>query len=350
VSPYFFPEGGGLERYAHALSRELASEGEVTVLCATRGKPRVETLGNVRVIRQRPHVIISNTPVRLTLPFELISLVRAEGFDRIIAHTPVPFYADVASLVGKLLGVSVTVFYHTGSLKKGSLIDFLAGLYERTVERLTLRGVELVAVSRYVSRVLRAKGFRSRVRYPPVEERYLKATPHYGGRYVLFVGQLTRAHRWKNLELLLRAFSGLRNSFPDVTLVVVGSGDMVPHYRALVEELGIEGKVVFKGFVEDDELEELYRNALLLALPSSESEAFGKVVVEAMAFGTPVLVSKSGEFPIIVEAGKGGVLVDADKDSLERALRELLSNRKLLRKMGVLARRRFEALTASSRT
>jgi len=334
VSPYFFPEGGGLERYAYYLSRELAEGGEVTVLCATRGKPRVETLGKVKVIRQRPHLIVSNTPVRLTLPFELLSLAKG-NFDSIIAHTPVPFYADVASLVGKLLGVPVTVFYHTGSLKKGSLIDFLAGLYERTVERFTLKGVEIVAVSRYVSRVLREKGFRSRVRYPPVEERYLKATPHYGGSYVLFVGQLTRAHRWKNLELLLRAFRGLGER-----LVVVGSGEMLPHYRALAEKLGLD--VDFRGFVDESELEELYRNALLLVLPSSGSEAFGMVVVEAMALGTPVLVSKSGEFPVIVE--KGGVLVDADEDSLQRALRELLSDRKRLRKMGVLARRRFLSL------
>ena len=345
VSPYFYPEGGGLERYAYELALELKKEHEVMVVCSTKGKPGKETLNGIRIVRGSPLFILSNTPIRPSLPFELLSLIKRERFDVIIAHTPVPFYADMASLVAKLTGVPLVVYYHVGKLEKGSWVDAIAKFYSHTLERFTLSGAKLIAVSHYVARLLYEKGFTAGVRYPKIGNIFLSSRPDYRGEHVLFVGQLTRAHRWKNLEMLLRAFTRVLKFLPNERLIVVGTGDLIEHYRYLAKELGIESSVVFRGFVSDEELVDLYKNAKLLVLPSSESEAFGKVVVEAMALGTPVVVSNVGELPFIVENIKGGLVVEPTVEELTDAILELLKDEKNRRKMGLLARRRVERLT-----
>ncbi|ASJ16064.1 glycosyl transferase [Thermococcus chitonophagus] len=337
LSPYFYPEGGGLERYAFKLAKDLAKEHEVTVVCATRGKEREEEIGNIKVIRKKPNFILSNTPIRVQLPFEVIKI--AKKTDLIIAHTPVPFYADVASLVGKILGIDVVVFYHTGELVKGSLVDILARVYEKTVERITLRNTRIIAVSRYVQRVLKRKRFRAKVRYPPVDEAFLRAEPNYRGSYVLFVGQLGKYHRWKNLELLLRAMKGINGK-----LVVVGDGDLREYYIREARRLGVDAE--FKGFVSKEDLVKIYKNAKVLVLPSSKSEGFGMVVIEAMLLGTPVVVTGVGELPVIVEDGKCGIVIGISEKDINRALRLLLENEKIRRKMGVIGRRRSTFLAS----
>ena len=349
VSPYFYPEGGGLERYACELAQELRGEGKVTVVCSTKGGSREEILHGIRVISEHSTFVLSNTPVRMSLAFRLLHLLKRERFDVLIAHTPVPFYADVAAVVSKLMGIPITVYYHTGRLEKGSWTDLLARLYSSTLERFTLSKARVVAVSHYVARLLWERGFRANVRYPSVEEKFLEASPVYRGGYILFVGQLTKAHKWKNLDVLLRAFARVKEILPNEKIIIAGSGEWAEHYRALARELGIENSVNFVGSVSDEELIRLYQNARLLVLVSSGSEAFGKVVLEAMSLGTPVVVSNRGEFPILVESGKNGLVVEPYEGEVTSAIEGVLSDAKRLRKMAVLARRRAEVLLNAPR-
>ena len=341
VSPYFYPEGGGLEKYAYRMTKDLSRDSEVVVLCSTKErKYKEENLDGIKVIRKRPNLIISNTPIRLLLPFELLSILKKGDFELIIAHTPVPFYADAASLVAKLLKKPIIIVYHVGELKKGSWTDILAQLYEKTLEKITLRNAKIIAVSRYVQKILWRKGFNSEVKYPKLDEIFLAVRPNFKGDEILFVGQLGRFHKWKNLELLLKALVLVKNKIPNVKLVIIGEGDLKEHYVELSKELDLENNVKFLGFVSDEELIKHYKKAKLLVLPSSKSEAFGMVVLEALSLGTPVVVSKMGEFPRIVEDGKGGLLAELNEKELADKILNLLVNEKIRRKMGVIGYRR----------
>jgi glycosyltransferase involved in cell wall biosynthesis len=119
----------------------------------------------------------------------------------------------------------------------------------------------------------------------------------------LYVGGLS-PH--KNLLRLIEAFAGLPESVGHLVLV----GDFadtfhthVPELRAKVAELGCEGRVTFPGFVPDEALAVVYRNAHAVVLPSLW-EGFGLPAAEAMASGTPVLHSTAGSLPEVVsEAG-----------------------------------------------
>lgn len=137
-------------------------------------------------------------------------------------------------------------------------------------------------------------------------------------RYVLFVGTLEPR---KNLELLLQAWNEIKEEFEQTWLIIVGVNGNVfrsVHYQSPME------RVCFPGYVDDETLAGLYAGATLFVLPSRE-EGFGLPALEAMASGTPVVVSDGGALPEVVgEAGM--VFCLSDPDGLTNVLRECLSN------------------------
>jgi glycosyltransferase involved in cell wall biosynthesis len=143
-------------------------------------------------------------------------------------------------------------------------------------------------------------------------------------RYVLFVGTLEPR---KNIALLLEAFSRLLAERPqdDIQLVVAGGkgwGD--GRLIATMEALNIRRRVIFTGFVEDDDLPDLYRGAQMFVYPSLY-EGFGLPVLEAMACGTPVITSNRSSLPEVV--GDAALLIDPTRpDDLAAAMSAIMSN------------------------
>jgi glycosyltransferase involved in cell wall biosynthesis len=139
--------------------------------------------------------------------------------------------------------------------------------------------------------------------------------------YVLFVGTLEPR---KNLNLLLRAWNQVKDDFKDAWLVIVGVSGSV--FKTIHLSHTLE-RVCFLAYVDDKTLAGLYANATLFILPSQE-EGFGLPALEAMASGTPVIVSDGGALPEVVgEAGM--VFCLSDSNILITALRESLSSAKL---------------------
>lgn len=136
-------------------------------------------------------------------------------------------------------------------------------------------------------------------------------------RYVLCVGTLEPR---KNLEVALRAYTGLPNTFRErYPLVIVGmKGWLTSGLESVMQPLVASGELHPLGFTTDDELAALYAGALVLVYPSLY-EGFGLPPLEAMASGTPVIVSNRSTLPEVV--GDAGVIIDAED---ETALRETL--------------------------
>jgi glycosyltransferase involved in cell wall biosynthesis len=117
------------------------------------------------------------------------------------------------------------------------------------------------------------------------------------GCYVLFVGTLEPR---KNLELLLSAWNDIKDNFKETWLILVGVSRNV--FRSIHLSQDVE-RVCFLGYVDDQILAGLYANATVFVLPSQD-EGFGLPALEAMASGTPVIVSDGGALPEVVhEAG-----------------------------------------------
>ncbi len=109
-----------------------------------------------------------------------------------------------------------------------------------------------------------------------------------GKKIVLFVGRITIQ---KGPDYFLKAAKIVLDYDPDVLFIVSGSGDMENRMIRMAVDMGLGDKVLFAGFVRGDDLLQLYRAADLYVMPSV-SEPFGLTTLEALANGTPVLVSK----------------------------------------------------------
>lgn len=138
--------------------------------------------------------------------------------------------------------------------------------------------------------------------------------------FFLAVGTL-KPH--KNHARLLRAWSRACDASRDALLLIAGDGPEAPSLRALAAELELGDRVAFLGGVDDAVLAYLYRNALALLQPSL-IEGFGLPVLEAMALGTPVVVSDGGSLPEVVDDAAPIVAAD-DVDGWAAEMRRLLS-------------------------
>lgn len=139
--------------------------------------------------------------------------------------------------------------------------------------------------------------------------------------YVLFIGTLKPS---KNIEGLLEAFSYVSSLFPSLMLVVAGKkGWLYDTIFEKAKELKLEKRVVFTGFVDEEDKPALIKGAKVFVLPSFW-EGFGMDVLNSMACGTPVVVSKIASLPEV--AGSAGVFVDPhDPLDIARGIRRVLS-------------------------
>jgi len=148
-----------------------------------------------------------------------------------------------------------------------------------------------------------------------------------GVPYVLNVG---RFEPKKGQDLLIAAFARLATEFPQLHLVLVGgSGDTLEALRAQSEALGIAGRVHFHVDVPHERVPAFFARASVFCLPS-RAEPFGIVLLEAALCRVPVVATRVGGVVEIVHDGVHGRLVaPEDPAALERALRELLTDRDL---------------------
>jgi glycosyltransferase involved in cell wall biosynthesis len=161
---------------------------------------------------------------------------------------------------------------------------------------------------------------------------------------VLYVG---RYEKRKGFDLALEAAAIVRGS-ADIEFIFVG-GLLRDQEKAHVEELfGSDvwraGRVRFEGIVERAQLEELYRIADVILMPS-RYESFGLVAIEAMSAGKPVIALRVGGLKEVVTDGENGFLIDDREDAAERIAERLLAIGKslsLYRRLARNARRSFE--------
>ena len=125
--------------------------------------------------------------------------------------------------------------------------------------------------------------------------------------YILCVGGVG-LH--KNSQALLHAFAQLPSKFDDVQIVITGNNyGSKQMLQTLSAELGIKENLILPGYVSNEDLPKLYANATLYT-SASLFEGFGLTTLEAMAFGTPVIVSNRASLPEV--AGEASIVIDPD--------------------------------------
>ncbi len=324
----YFPVLGGIENHIRALAEAQARLGlEVIVLVTSPTRRTVELAdGPVRVLKAARWLTVASTP--LSPAFLLYARRLLPRCDLVHLHHPYP-PAEIAYLLSGGAAPAVLT-YHSDIVRQ----RLTGRLYRPLLDWVLARVARILVTSpvyRETSPHLRA--FREKCRVVPlgIDVARFRAVPAEAARalraswcgaphrpHVLFVGRL---RYYKGLDTLLHALTRL----PDVHAAIVGTGPMERPWRALARDLGLGDRAHFLGEVPDAELPRVYHAADLFVLPASaRAEAFGTVLLEAMAAGLPVITTEVGTGTSWVVGEAGWVIPPRDPEALAGAIREIL--------------------------
>jgi len=149
--------------------------------------------------------------------------------------------------------------------------------------------------------------------------------------YFLFLGRISFE---KGIDFLLESFLKL----PEINLIIAGTGDNLEYYKSKYS-----GKnIVFKGFVKGEEKNNLLKEACALIVPSIWYEIYPVSIIETFSFGVPVIASKVGGLPFIINEGENGLLFNVlDFNSFKKCVEKLKNYTDLRGKLGDNARNTF---------
>jgi glycosyltransferase involved in cell wall biosynthesis len=338
VGKFYPPHPGGIESHLQTLCEELGKSIEVEVVVASdRWRTERSTQGGVGVTRLATALMLHGTPIVLSMARAL----RRARPDLVHLHFPNPM-AAVACLKSRL-DVPVVISWHSDVVRQRRA----AAIFAPLLTVLLRRCAAIVAASSShidTSPVLRAHrdlcrvipyGIRAEAFEHPDEARVAELRRRHGERIVLGVGRLIY---YKGFEHLVRAMAEVPG-----TLLLAGEGALRGALEAEAQRLGIAGRVVLMGRVNDDELRACYHACDVFALPSvARSEAFGIVQLEAMACGRPVINTRlESAVPHVSLDGLTGLTVPpGDPVALAAALRALLDDPARRAAMGAAAHQR----------
>lgn len=162
-----------------------------------------------------------------------------------------------------------------------------------------------------------------------------------GGNSSSFILSVGFPFRLKGVDVLLEAYAAIHEEFPGLRLVVMGHCREPELSRWKAMFAAVPGAELRKP-VPYDQMQEVLHGCILFALPS-RSEAMGRVLIEAMACGKPVVGSNVGGIPDVLGHGEAGLLVrPGDAKDLADKLRLLLGDAQLRQRLGEAARRRSQ--------
>ncbi|MFF4503177.1 glycogen synthase [Streptomyces sp. NPDC001401] len=343
---------GGAGVHVEFLARELNSLVDLEVHCWGEGR-------GVGVVRHRSWAALdtANDALR-TFSVDLAMAAGLEGRELVHSHT---WYANLAGHFGKLLyGIPHVMTAHSLEPLRPWKAEQLGGGYALSswAERTAIETADAVIA---VSGAMREDILTC---YPTLDPAKVQVVhngidttlyrPDHGtevlarigldtGRpYLLFVGRITRQ---KGVPHLLRA---VRDIDPGVQVVLCAGAPDTPEidreFRDLYQELSRvrEGVHWIPQMLPRPEVIQLLTHAAAFVCPSVY-EPLGIVNLEAMACGTPVVASRVGGIPEVVDDGKTGLLVDVDDDfeaGLARALDQVVGDSEAARRMGEAGRER----------
>lgn len=353
VAAFHVGDPSGPSRTLSSVLEELACRGSVVIVLPELGAAAVELgeLGRIEITGHRPLLL----PHR---PTEIVTLLRAFRRDTarfravlrheradlaMIATTSLPALVLAAWLEGVPSIVYAAELYRQG--RRGDLGRALAG---RMLVALNAQlASAVVASSRRVADQLLAPG-SAIVANPPIDPpspagasdllaRHGIAGP---GPFVATLGNITRG---RGQDVAVRAVELARKDFPDLQLIIAGAAHrrtpdrrFEAELRQLVRDRGLEDVVHLVGFAQP---REVFAACDVMVNPARVAEGFGRAPLEALAAGRPVVASRVGAIPDVLEDGLHGLLVPPDDPAeLAAAICRLLRDPELAARLTAAGR------------
>lgn len=313
----------------------IASIGEVDFLASNRGIAGRESYLDPRVrltcLDWPRHRSLAN----IVLLRQMTQVIRARDVD--LVH----FLGDDVTwlnLLPYLIGRRPTVITvhdaepHPGDTESGLMPRFMINRFNSGATRLLVHGdIIKEALAQRIGRLLDDIDVLPHValmRYAEMAKREaMKSAPSDGKRNLLFFGRIMT---YKGLPVLLDAGQMVKETHPDVKLVVAGRGPALDELRPRLGDDHVELK---DGFIPDRDVAQLFLDTELVVLPYVEASQSG-ILALAAAFGRPAIVSDVGEIGELVRStGMGLVVPPNDPAALAKAIRRVLSDPALAKEL-----------------
>ena len=267
-------------------------------------------------------------------PLKFISLLQEFMPDVVDIHEE-PYSVsgfEALILAKKFAPQAACVFYSAQNINKQYPIPF-----SRTEKYVYDNADGAYPCSISVKAVLTAKGFRKHCPVIPLGVNETQFHPgiapfantRKGDEFI--VGFTGRIEEYKGIGLVIQAVANLRRSNPgqNFRVLICGSGSGEEKFRSLAKALDIEEKTTFLGAIPASKMPAFYTSCDAIVIPSLTTttwkEQFGRVPVEAMACGIPVIASDSGSLPEVV-ADCGLIVPESSCDAIATSLLELRSD------------------------
>ncbi|MFH1663977.1 MAG: glycosyltransferase family 4 protein [archaeon] len=341
VSPHFFPFIGGAENYILRICRQLKKlNHEVIVFTSTENAVDFD---GIKVYSFPALFRYSNTPFNFW-GSSISKIIEKEKPEVIVGSLSTPFMADSAARLAEKKNIPFFLVYFNDYIKQNFLEKIFLNFYFFFVLRKTFSlSRKIIVLSDYyakksvflrsfLDKTVSISPFVDLTEFKPVKNLVLE-----NERTVLFVGALNKGQKYKGLDYLIKAVLILKKDFPEIKLVVVGEGNNRSFFEEMCRKAGIAENTVFAGNVSHEKLLLFYSQCTTLVLPStSNSEGFGLVLLEAMAFSKPVIGSNIGGIPAVIQHNFNGLLVEPKNEKkLSEAIKFIFLNPKKAKELGL---------------
>lgn len=316
VSQYGSVASGGAERYIHEVTARLL-EHDFIIHSASP-----DAFGGVS---------------RFSVPWKFFSggfnpkwiwqcdkLLKVCKPDVLYAHLTVPSFAEIAILRAAASKIPVCLMYHSDVTGPDPLRYLSGAVYRSLIGKKVIACASALCVAsdafRSSSLLLQHYHGETFLAPPGVDPRFSRGRRCVGRPYILFVGKGNLYS--KGLDVLYRAWTRLRQEHPDLDLIVAGETN--PANYPGIRCLGYIDRV--------EKLADLYASAEVVAMPSRVPESFGMVLAEALVAGSPIVGSKLGGIPGIIQHDFNGYQCQpGDADDLYDMIRKVITNSDRLR-------------------
>lgn len=319
---YFYPHVGGYGENIYELSRRLGKKGyEIDVItCNTERASAGEEVDGICIHRLPSWNILGGTypiPKPTVTTFKILSELLIKKFDLI--NTQTRFFST--SLLGLIFAkIRRTPLVHTErgtrhSVLSNKLVESLGKVYDHTVGSLIIKSARRnIGVSAAACDFLKHLGAKNTIAIPngidtnvfrKVKTDLTKSLRLNGAIVITFVGRLIYA---KGVQDLISAFPMIKETIPNVKLLIVGDGPYRRQLEELTTETGWSKDIKFLGQKSRDQITEILSVTDVFVNPSY-SEGLPTSVMEAAAIGVPIVATDVGGTGEIVENGKTGLLI-----------------------------------------
>lgn len=363
ITPVFRPYKSGMTNVVYQQARQLVLRGyTVTVITPLYSNDIAaeEVYDGILVKRVKPVLKLGNGAF---VPGLKNVLEQLNGVDIIHLHTPFFGGAEVIwalAIRNKLPAPLIVQYHHDAQLQ---LFTKILGFTSKLTFKSLIKKADIIIGSStdYLHNCEIASSFDDRFkevaigvdtkRFSPLGHKQIPLFEGYEVIRFLFLGVLDKAHHFKGVDILLQAIARMKQERDsrigpkeqrrlDLKLTVAGQGDMLEYYTNLSQQLRIDEYVEFIGYVKNEDLPDVFKEADVFVFPSTgKAEAFGLVALEAMSSGLPVIASALpgvrtlfNDTQLLIEPGSVTDLVDK--------LEYVLANKEKLSSIGDMNRDR----------